>query len=132
MKLQLQRLYFRPDYTIGKLYLNDKYLCDTLEDTYRDLSKEQKVAGATAIPIGVYKVVLSYSNRFKEVLPELLNVPYFEAIRIHAGNFAKDTWGCILVGENKIKGGLINSRKALDNLIVKLQDLQDISITIYI
>ena len=108
MKLKLHRLYFG-DYTIGKLYIDDQYFCDTLEDKYRDLSKEEKVFGDTAIPFGTYQITVNKSPKFGRDLPRLLNVPHFEGILIHRGNYAKDTHGCILVGENKIKGAVINS-----------------------
>ena len=117
MNLKLQRIFFKETYTIGKLYLNDVFFCETLEDKYRDLSKEVKVYRKTCIPFGTYKFILSQSNRFKMILPELLNVPFFEKIRIHAGNTDANTEGCILVGDNKIKGGLINSRDTLANLM---------------
>lgn len=132
MKLKLQRLYFKPDYTIGKLYINDSYFCDTLEDTYRDLSKETKVDGMTCIPFGTYKVVMSYSEKLKSVLPELIDVPYFENIRIHAGNYPRNTNGCILVGENKVKGMVTNSVETLTRLLDRIGESQNISISVYI
>lgn len=109
MKLQLKRRYKGPDYTIGSLYVNGAYFCDTLEDKVRDIPREGKIPGKTAIPAGEYKVILSYSPRFKRELPRLLNVPYFEGILIHRGNTPNHTEGCILVGENKIKGQVVNS-----------------------
>lgn len=117
-ELLLQRRFFKDNYTIGKLSVDDENFCDTLEDPVRDLNKdgdllddgEQKVYGETAIPYGRYRVVVDYSWKFKRELPRLLSVPHFEGIRIHSGNKAGDTSGCILVGENKVKGGLINSR----------------------
>lgn len=77
----------------------------------RDLSKEKKVFGKTAIPEGTYRVVVTHSPRFKRELPLLLDVPYFVGIRIHRGNSAEHSSGCVLVGENKIKGKVINSAK---------------------
>ena len=116
MELKLIRIYLSDNYTIGKLYINDKYFCDTLEDKVRDTNKdgkfdngEIKIHGETAIPYGTYKVIVNYSNRFQRNLPLLLNVPSFEGIRMHRGNTASDTEGCILLGENKIKGKVINS-----------------------
>lgn len=111
MELILKRKYRTPDYTIGKLYVDGKYFCDTLEDKVRDLTKENKVPGQTAIPAGRYDVVVNISPRFKRKLPRLLNVPGFEGILIHRGNSAKDTSGCILVGENKEKGKVIDSTR---------------------
>lgn len=117
MKLKLKRLYPKSTYTIGKLYINDKYFCDTIEDKVRDLNKdgdlndlgETKVYGKTAIPYGTYEVEVTYSPKFKRKLPLIKNVPHFEGIRIHRGNYATDSSGCIITGENKIKGGVINS-----------------------
>lgn len=109
MELVLKRRFLGENYTIGSLYIDNKYFCDTLEDTYRDLSKVQKVANKTAIPYGKYSIVLNISPKFKRKLPRLVNVPYFEGILIHRGNTPKDTSGCILVGENKVKGKVINS-----------------------
>lgn len=108
MKLKLHRIFFG-DYTIGKLYINEKYFCETLEDKVRDLGKEPKVFGQTAIPFGSYQIQVSRSPKFGRDLPRLLNVPHFEGILIHRGNTNKDTNGCILLGENKIKGMVINS-----------------------
>ena len=110
MKLRLERIHFGETYTIGRLYIDDVYFCDTLEDKYRDLEKEPKVYGKTAIPFGTYKIIITYSPKFKRRLPLLVNVPHFEAIRIHSGNTEFDTEGCILVGENKVKGKVINSK----------------------
>ena len=107
MKLLLKRIALKPEYTIGKLYIDGQYFCDTLEDTVR----EKKIAGKTAIPEGTYQVIVNRSPKFKRDLPLLLDVPNFEGIRIHRGNTAKDTSGCILVGENKVKGKVINSTK---------------------
>jgi len=109
MKLKLKRRYFNEKYTIGTLYINDVYFCETLEDKVRDLKKERKIYGHTAIPYGTYKVILDYSPHFKRKLPHLLNVPFFSGIRIHRGNFPKDTLGCVLLGENKKKGMVLNS-----------------------
>ena len=107
MKLFLQRIAQTPEYTIGRLEIDGKFFCNTLEDTVRD----EKIAGKTAIPEGTYEVIVNRSARFKRDLPLLLDVPNFEGIRIHRGNTAKDTSGCILVGENKVKGKVINSTK---------------------
>lgn len=109
MKIELKRLFIKPTYTIGKLYVNGQYFCDTLEDKVRNLSREKKVPGQTAIPSGEYEVIVNVSPRFKRKLPRLLNVPGFEGILIHRGNSPEDTAGCILVGENKQPGRVINS-----------------------
>ena len=116
MKLKLHRKWMKPDYVIGNLYINGTLFCNTLEDPNRDLNKngkfdngETKVYGNTCIPFGKYKIVITYSAKFKRELPLLLKVPSFEGIRIHRGNTTKDTLGCILVGENKKKGMVLNS-----------------------
>lgn len=109
MKLELNRVAKKPLYTIGRLFVDGKYFCDTLEDRCRDLDKEEKVMHETAIPEGVYEVIVNVSAKFKRKLPLLLNVPHFTGIRIHKGNTDKDTSGCILVGENKQTGRVINS-----------------------
>lgn len=126
MKLKLERIYKGETYTIGKLYIDDKYFCDTLEDTTRELNnKDDKIYGKTAIPTGLYDVILSFSPTFQRVLPLLLNVPYFKYIRIHSGNDEEDSEGCILVGFNKIKGKVIDSKDALNMLMELLQDAED-------
>lgn len=129
MKLDLHRIAFKDTYTIGKLFRDGIFECDTLEDKNRDLNKdgdltdtgEVKVYGKTCIPFGIYKVILNYSNRFKRIMPLLLDVPNFEGIRIHSGNTEANTSGCILVGQNKVVGQLINSRVTFNLLFTKLQ-----------
>ena len=130
--LTLERTNLTENYTIGKLSVNQKYFSDTLEDRVRDLMNEKKVYGETAIPYGIYKVVITESNRFKRRLPLLLDVPHFVGVRIHAGNNAGHTEGCILVGENKIKGGLINSRMYEDLLVKRLEGYLEQGKEIYI
>lgn len=118
MKLTLYRKFLGKDYTIGKLFINGEYFCDTLEDTVRP--EEEKIPGKTAIPYGTYDIILTMSPRFKRVLPLLLNVPNFEGIRIHSGNKPEDTEGCILVGFNKQKGMVLNSKDTLNKLMFEL------------
>lgn len=125
-QLVLDRIFKGPDYTIGKLYIDGEYFCDTLEDTVRD----KKIPNKTAIPAGTYKVIVNTSPRFKRLLPRLLDVPGFEGILIHRGNTPEDTSGCILVGENKVKGKVINSTPYEIKLVELLKDEQDITITI--
>ena len=109
MNRELNRITRKLSYTIGRLFVDGKYFCDTLEDRCRDLDKEKKVMNETAIPEGTYEVIVNVSARFKRKLPLLLDVPHFSGIRIHRGNTDKDTSGCILVGENKQPGRVINS-----------------------
>ena len=115
MKLTLKRIARRADYTIGRLTdEKGERICDTLEPTWRNYKGgELKVPKKSAVPEGTYRVVVTKSPRFKKYLPLLVGVPGFEGIRIHSGNSAKDTEGCILVGDNLVKGRLVWSRKAL-------------------
>lgn len=137
MKLTLKRIALRPTYTIGRLYIDGEYFCDTCEDRVRDTNKngvfdeERKIYGETAIPYGTYKVILSMSNRFKRVLPLLLDVPEFSGIRIHSGNTSVDSLGCILVGENKQVGKVLNSRKT-ENKLMQILNATDEDIEIEI
>lgn len=122
MLLEVKRLYKKDTYTIGVLMVDGEKFSDTLEDKVRDLKSEKKVYGETAIPGGKYKVVMSMSSKFKRVMPYLENVPQFTGIMIHPGNTIKDTLGCILVGENKKKGQLVNSRKYSDELNKRINE----------
>lgn len=126
MKLLLKRIFKGNTYTIGKLYIDGEYFCDTLEDKVREV----KIKNETAIPTGTYKVIVNMSPRFKRLLPRLLDVPGFDGILIHRGNTDKDTSGCILVGENKVKGKVINSTPYEKKLVEILKNESDISITI--
>lgn len=107
--------------TLGSLYLNDVWQCWTLEDEIREQPGQPveswKVKGATAIPSGQYQVGLTRSQRFGVVLPELLKVPGFSGIRIHAGNTSKDTEGCLLVGHSRGDATVIESKLALAYLM---------------
>ena len=113
MKIIVKHIFSNDSYSIGKMSVDGEYLCNTLEDPQRPV----KIAGRTGIPNGIYKVVLSNSFRFKKVLPEIQNVPGFVGVRIHAGNTAEDTEGCILVGFNTEKGRLTKSREAFYSLM---------------
>ena len=142
MELILKRIAKRKTYTIGRLYIReqvmdeylpgteDKYFCDTLEPTWRDYANgAYKVKGRSAIPEGRYAVVISWSPKFKQWLPILLGGPEFnrkwQGIRIHAGNTAKDTEGCILVGKNREVGKVLDSRKWLYELKQKIVEVKD-------
>lgn len=119
MELFVIRKFFKQTYTIGRFYNENMFLCSTLEDRIRDLQDlnhdgdfndpgEGKVYGETAIPCGRYEVIVTDSPKLKRRLPILLDVPGFTGIRIHAGRNERSTEGCILVGDNKIKGQLVN------------------------
>lgn len=137
MKLLLKRIAMRETYTIGKLYVDGKYFCDTIEDKVRDLNKngvfdgnEKKVYGETAIPYGNYQVIVNHSPKFKRELPRLLNVPSFDGILIHRGNTASDSAGCIIVGENKVVGKVINSTQYELKLTEMLKREKNVTIEI--
>ena len=94
MKIEVIHTRQEVDATTGELYVDGKFVCYTLEDAIR----KEKIKGVTAIPAGTYDVIINMSTRFKRLMPLLLNVPDFEGVRIHPGNTAEDTEGCIRVG----------------------------------
>ena len=152
MELILKRIAKRKSYTIGKLFLvvdkltseqvdksdeegnnsstkqlvnssTEEYFCDTLEPTWRDYAHgAYKMKGCSAIPEGRYPLVVTWSPKFEQWLPLLLNVPKFSGIRIHAGNTSCDTEGCILVGENREVGKVLDSRRTLARLMKLLRE----------
>lgn len=130
MDILLKRIAKKSTYTIGKLYINGKYVCDTLEDKDRGLAQSMseaeiskiKVYGETAIPAGKYEVIVSYSAKFKQYMPLLLNVKGFAGIRIHSGNTDKDSYGCILVGRNTVVGKVLNSRQTYKQVFSLIQN----------
>ena len=118
MEIKLTRIARQKEYTIGRMEVDGVYVCDTLEPTWRNLAGgARKLLGKTAIPEGRYAVVVTLSPKFNKWLPLLLGVPKFSGIRIHSGNTAADTEGCILVGQNLKKGMVLNSRIALHRLM---------------
>ena len=125
MELKLNRIFLGSSATIGELLVNDKYLCDTLEDRVRP--EGEKVYGKTAIPEGAYEMVLSYSPRFKKILPEILNVPNFTGIRMHCGNSSADSSGCVLIGtwDGEKEDWISDSRIAFEKLMSLLQKAED-------
>lgn len=144
MELILRRIAKKKGYTIGRLYIKSEeakdnpispplegqgeasYFCDTLEPTWRDYNNgAYKIKGRSAIPEGHYPVVITYSPKMNKWLPLLLNVPKFSGIRIHAGNTAKDTEGCILVGENREVGKVLDSRMWLSRLKQKIVEAKE-------
>jgi hypothetical protein len=148
MRLLLKRRFKGESYTIGSLCVDGVYFCDTLEDADRGLThsmplseiKKLKIAGQTAIPTGTYKVVTNvvspkYSTRdayrfCSGKVPRLLDVPGYEGVLIHIGNYAKDTEGCILVGENKVKGQVVNSAATFKRLYELMTAEKEITIEI--
>lgn len=140
MILELHRIYKGPSYTIGHLYIDGSYFCDTLEDKDRGLESSMsvdsinkiKVHGTTAIPTGTYNITLDvvsprfstksfYKNVCNGKLPRLLNVKGFEGVLIHSGNKPEDTEGCIIVGYNKVKGQVISSKDTFEKLYLALK-----------
>lgn len=126
MKLLLERDVKAPTFTLGKIKVEGLGVLYTVEDKVREIKgvpvEEWKVAGQTAIPVGTYRVIVSWSNRFRKYLPLLLDVDGFKGIRIHAGNTEKDTEGCILVGTSRIKEGVANSRYAMSLLQTAIEE----------
>lgn len=120
MKVEIKRVFKGANYTIGKLYIDGVYFCDTLEDTVRPAGV--KIAGKTAIPAGTYRVKKTMSPRFKKVLPEILNVPNYTGVRIHAGNTAADTEGCVLLGFNHTKGAVLDSANTVARFMTTTPD----------
>ena len=137
MEIRVRRIALKYKYTIGKLYINGTYFCDVLEDKVRDLNKngvfdngEVKIANHTAIPYGTYEITLDvqsskYSNfvkypwakEYNGYIPRLTNVPLFLGVLILPGNDEQYTSGCLLCGENKVVGKVINSTKTFHRLM---------------
>lgn len=142
MKLELVRAYKNDQYTIGHLYIDNLYFCDTIEDVDRGASQEmhwhrtgetgywedsdgnkiEKIYGRTAIPAGDYYINVTYSPKFSRDLPLIMGVKGFQNIRIHSGNTEKDSLGCIIVGKNKVKGQVIKSKDTLNELMLKINE----------
>lgn len=124
MELVLQRNPSLREATIGRLSLDGDHLCYTLEDVVREVPGEPvetwKVRGKTAIPAGRYRVIVTMSPRFGRALPLLCAVPGFDGVRIHPGNTAADTEGCILVGVNVAGEAVVESRKAYANVFGRI------------
>lgn len=146
MELLLYRIARRDTYTIGHLYIDGKYFCDTIEDKDRGLTQSMPQAviratkrkGVTAIPTGRYRVTLEVkSPKFSAkkyeknygfcdgYLPRLINVPGFDGVLIHIGNTAKDTDGCLLVGKNTKVGKVLESRAVFVKLYEELKKAKD-------
>jgi len=137
MKIEVNRVKLGDDFTVGKLSVDGKFVCYTLEDKVREETgvpvEQWKVMGQTAIPKGTYSVTITMSNRFKTKLPLLDSVPGFSGVRIHTGNSAKNTEGCILVGAgwDGNSGWISSSAVAFAQLLPLLENTTDpISLTI--
>lgn len=148
MEILVKRIAKKSKYTIGKMYIDGQYICDTLEDADRGLNQNmslkeinnKKVYGETAIPTGTYKVDMNtVSPKFKSrtwakpyggKLPRLVSVPGYDGVLIHPGNKAEDTLGCILVGENKAIGQVLNSQTTFKRVMSILTEGTNITITI--
>lgn len=132
MQIKVVRKTFTKESTIGELFINDKFFCYTLEDYDRDSNKdgdiddsgEAKVYGLTAIPRGKYNLVLSFSNRFQKYLPEIQNVKGFEGIRIHNGNTAAHSHGCLLLGTTKANNFVGASVAAMTKFMSELKKVE--------
>ena len=136
LDMKLVRTQFKDTQTVGKLYLNGVYFCDTLEDKNRDLNKngifdegEKKVYAQTCIPFGQYKVIINQSPRFKRLMPRLLNVSHFDGILIHNGVTEKNSAGCILVGSYDGQK-LVRSKEIFNKLFEIMKYYNDIQISI--
>ena len=145
----LKRIYKGENYTIGHIYIDGEYICDTIEDQDRGLTdqmsvqdiKKIKVASKTAIPTGTYKLTLDvvspkfiqkayYYNFCKGKLPRLLGVKGFDGVLIHRGKDQDSSSGCIIVGYNKIKGQVVNSQQAFEKLYKTIQAKMVTEITV--
>jgi len=143
MRIKLQRKFKSDKYTLGELFLNGEFFCNTIEDRVRELPIicpdtpkwkqcrcKEKVYAETAIPAGTYKVTLGESPRFKCVLPIIHDVPHFLGVLIHTGNTEEDSAGCIIVGMNTQKGKVLQSKVIMTKLMERLKNEKDITIEI--
>lgn len=143
MELTLKRKFLGGNYTVGNLFIDGKFFCNTMEDKVRELPAScpytskglpcrciEKTYGQTAIPAGEYRVTMEYSPKFRRKLPYLHGVPHFLGILVHPGTTQEDSAGCILVGNNSVKGKLTESRATSDRLNMLLSKEKDITIRI--
>lgn len=130
MKIKVQRIAFKEAYTIGKLSVDGKYLCDTLEprsahvsnkDNSAMIIKQKHLYGKIAIPTGTFKIEMAMSQKFHKLMPFLNNVKGFEGVMIHPGNYPKDTLGCILPGWNRRKGMVCGSITAFSEIMALMR-----------
>lgn len=127
MKLTLKRFRFDSHYTAGKIWIDER---DSRIFTLEDAVRDAKITGQTAIPTGIYKVIVDYSEHFEKELPHILDVPGFTGVRIHPGNTDKDTEGCILVGYTWDGDFIGNSRKAFDSLFAEIKAAPEVILEI--
>ena len=129
MEIKVIRTILTNEYTVGKLYIDGEFVCDVIEDRYRKIEKkEDKVYGLTAIPCGRYPVVLDFSPKYSKLMPHILDVPFFEGIRIHSGNSDEDSLGCVIVGDYVpgVAGGWVsNSKIAYGKVFAKIKQASD-------
>lgn len=143
MELEVRRIAKREAYTIGRLYIDGERFCDTLEPTDRGLRQDMQIPvlrakkrkGKTAIPTGRYRVTLEVkSPKYSKgrqyafcdgYLPRLINVPAFEGVLIHIGNYPRDTEGCILVGKNTVVGAVMESTATFKKLYEVLKKTRE-------
>lgn len=142
MDIKVQRINYQEEYTEGKMYIDEEYFCDTLEDKDRNLSDNMsstdiakiKKHGVTAIPKGKYRVILSYSEKFKKILPEIVAVKCFSGVRIHSLNFATQSLGCIGIGYKSEDGIIRGGSKLQPQLIEIIKEVierkEEVTITI--
>ena len=135
--LYLDRTKFLPNCTFGSLHTPKQSLY-TLEDTVREVPgvpvSHWKIAGKTAIPAGTYPLILDMSNRFKKIMPHILNVPGFEGVRIHSGNTEHDTEGCVLLGWNLGADGksITQSKLAVEDFMSEIEEYYDAQVPVQI
>lgn len=133
MEIKLIRKYYQAKYTIGRLYVNNRFFSDCLEPPSQHLTERcsmdtiqnAKNKGYRAIPTGRYRILITRSRRFGRWLPLLLNVKGFEGIRIHAGNKPEDTKGCILLGFNRRKGYVLDSTRCVLTLVKMMTEAME-------
>lgn len=139
MKVRIERKWKKDGYTVGRVYIDDVFFCNSMEDKDRGLRQDMsvgeisrlKVDGVTAIPTGKYKVSMTYSPKYKREMPHVMNVKGFTGIRIHSGNTAADSEGCILLGNNNRVGWISNSRetcKRFEQMLINAGETCDLEI----
>lgn len=135
LEFMLKRDILRSEFTLGRLLVNETqhlgYIC---EDTDRELENypERKIQGETAIPRGRYRLTATHSNRFKRVMPLIVDVPGFSGIRVHGGNDEHDTEGCPLLGKTRTVGGVCSCEKVNALLLKMILDAEESGVLCWI